>query len=251
VSRTRLAPVLTVALAALGSAVGGAAASPLVADLSNHLVAITTGFTGTDVLLFGATDGEGDVIVVVRGPERRVTMRRKENVAGIWINTAAMTFDRVPSFYTVAGSRPLEEIASESVRQRLEIGIDHLRIELPPAKASPSLATAWRNALIRSKERLNHYREEPVPVSFLGPRLFRSTVHFPANVPTGTYMVQVYLMRDGQVFSAQTTPLVVSKVGVGAEIFDFAHDQPALYGVVAIALALAAGWISYILFRRR
>jgi uncharacterized protein (TIGR02186 family) len=227
-----------------------AAASPLVADLSDHLVGITTGFTGTDVLLFGATDGEGDVVVVVRGPEHSITMRRKENVAGIWVNTAAMTFDRVPSFYSVAGSRPLAEIAPNSVRQRLEIGIDHLRIELPPAKASPSLAQAWKNALIRSKERLNQYREEPAHVSFLGSRLFRTTMHFPANVPIGTYMVEIYLIRDGQVVSAQTTPLVVSKVGVGAEIFDFAHEQPALYGVVAIALALAAGWISYILFRR-
>ena len=33
------------------------ATSPLVVDLSDDLIAITTGFTGTEVLLFGATAG--------------------------------------------------------------------------------------------------------------------------------------------------------------------------------------------------
>ena len=36
-------------------------AQQLVADLSSHLIAITTGFTGTEVVLFGTTDGAGDV----------------------------------------------------------------------------------------------------------------------------------------------------------------------------------------------
>ena len=42
-------------------------AQEVVADLSDHLIAVTTGFSGTKLLLFGAIDGEAaDVIVVVR-----------------------------------------------------------------------------------------------------------------------------------------------------------------------------------------
>ncbi|HEY1432673.1 MAG TPA: TIGR02186 family protein, partial [Stellaceae bacterium] len=36
-----------------------ARAEGLVADLTSHLIAITTGFTGASVVLFGATDGPG------------------------------------------------------------------------------------------------------------------------------------------------------------------------------------------------
>jgi hypothetical protein len=46
---------------------GGAVGQPLVADLSAHEISITTGFTGTELILFGATEGEGEVVVVVRG----------------------------------------------------------------------------------------------------------------------------------------------------------------------------------------
>src|SRR2546426_9410212 len=90
-------------------------AEALAADLTSHLIAITTGFTGTSVVLFGATDGPGDVIVVVRGPEREITVRRKSRVAGIWVNTQEVTFANVPSFYAVAASRPVPDILSPGV----------------------------------------------------------------------------------------------------------------------------------------
>ena len=92
------------------------AASIICSRLSTeHGPAITTGFAGTNVLLFGAVDGQGDVVVVVRGPDRPVTIHRKSRVLGIWANTAQMTFERAPSFYAVASSRPLNEIAPATV----------------------------------------------------------------------------------------------------------------------------------------
>lgn len=224
--------------------------APLVADLSDHLVAITTGFAGTEVLLFGATDDEGDVVVVVRGPTRPVTLHRKSNVLGIWANTASMTFDRAPSFYAVAASRPLDELASADELDRHEIGVDHVKLELPRAKASENVAQEWRDALRRTHQSSGFFQSEVAPVSFLGNRLFRARITLPTNVPTGSYLAQVYLLRDGRVQSAQSTPLIVSKVGVQAEIFDFAHHQSALYGIIAILFALVAGWLGNAIFKK-
>ena len=50
--------------------------------------------------------------------------------------------------------------------------------------------------------------------------------------------------------SAQTIPLFVEKTGVEAWIFDFAHDYPMLYGLIAVALALMAGWSAHLAFGR-
>ena len=224
-------------------------AETLVADLSQRLIAITTGFAGTDVLLFGATDGEGDVIVVVRGPERSVTMHRKSRVLGIWANTAQMTFERAPSFYAVASSIPLEEIAP-ALRARHELGTDFLRLELPPAKASPNIAQEWRAGLIRNFQRAGLYAGEVGEVTFLGNSLFRVEIALPANVPTGAYHALTYLLRDGEVISAQTMPLFVSKVGTEAFIYDFAVRHSAYYGLIAIAIALMAGWLAHLAFRK-
>lgn len=225
-------------------------ANPLVADLSRHLVAITAGFAGTEVLLFGAVDVPGDVIVVVRGPDRRVVMHRKSQVLGLWINTAQMTFDRAPSFYSIASSRPLAEIAAETVRVRHELGLEYLRLDLPRAKASRNVAAEWRAGLIRNSEAAGLYRRDVGHVTFLGNRLFRTRIFLPANVATGTYLVQTYFLQDGRVVSAQTTPLQVSKIGSEAVVFDFAHQHSAQYGLIAIALALMAGWLAHLAFRK-
>ncbi|HWL68660.1 MAG TPA: TIGR02186 family protein, partial [Geminicoccus sp.] len=54
-------------LVALVLLAGGLAAraAGLVADLSHHLIAITTAFTGSDVLLFGALEETGGDVVVL------------------------------------------------------------------------------------------------------------------------------------------------------------------------------------------
>jgi uncharacterized protein (TIGR02186 family) len=229
---------------------GAARANTLVADLSRHLVAISTGFAGTDVLLFGATENKGDVVVIARGPDRPVVVHRKSRVLGVWVNTAQATFDRAPSFYAIASSRPLAEIAPSTVLARHQMGLDNLRLELSWMKASPNVAQEWRAGLIRNHEALGLYRSDVGRVTFLGNRLFRAGIHLPANVHTGTYQVEVFHLQDGRVVSAQTTPLHVSKVGAEAAVYDFAYQNSAAYGLIAILVALMAGWAAHMAFRK-
>ena len=226
-------------------------ARALVADLSEHLIAITTGFTGDEVVLFGAVEQPGDIVVVVRGPSETIVVRRKERFLGIWVNRASARFERAPSYYAVAASRPLSDAASPSVLDRHDIGLEYL--DLVPVGAE-SMAedeiAEFRDSLIRRKQDAGTYGLGVEPVVFLGQRLFRTRLAFPDNVPTGQYLVSVFLLTDGNVIAAQTTPLSVRKVGVGAEIFLFAHGRPALYGILAILVAISAGWLASLPFRR-
>ncbi len=224
-------------------------AQALVADISEHLVAITAGFTGTDVVVFGAVEGEGDVAIVVKGPERDVTVRHKGRIAGIWVNQDELEFISVPLFYLVSTTRPVEELASPEVLKRHDIGLDNLRLVAQKA-VPPEEYRVFREGLIRNKRRQGLYVSEPLKVAFLTGRLFRSDFYIPANVPIGTYSVEAYLIRDGQVVGAQTIPFVVSNAGVGADIQYFAHVHSILYGIIAIALALVAGWGASVAFRR-
>jgi len=247
----RLVPVLGLLLCALWLR-PAAAAEPLVADLSKHLVAITTGFAGTDVLLFGAVEevpGGGDVVVVVRGPNRAEIVRRKARTMGVWMNSGLAEVADAPSFYRVAATRPLAEIAPRPVLDRHQIGLDSLDLAIRPRDRKAD-SGQYREALLRLKQAQGLYAGKIEDISFLSNRLFRTDVHFPANVPVGTYLVEVYLMAGGEVVSAQTTPLVVSKIGLGADLYDFAHQWAAIYGIIAILLAAGAGWAAALVFRK-
>jgi len=240
-------------LALLAWLTGGAARAdegePLVADLSNHLVAITTGFAGATVLLFGAVEGEGDVVVVVRGPADPEVVRRKERVLGIWINRAWAEITDLPAFYRVAATRPLDQIATPAVLDRHQIGAERLGMQVHRKDKSVEDGE-YRAAVLRLKRDAGLYPDKLGAVTFVGGRLFRTEMEFPANVPTGTYTVEVYLLRNGEVVSAQTTPLIVGKTGLGAEVFDFAQRYAPLYGLIAILLAASAGWLAAVAFRR-
>ena len=87
-------------------------------------------------------------------------------------------------------------------------------------------------------------------MKMLSQRLFRTDVAFPTNVPVGKYTVEVFLIQDGKVVSAETIPLYISKTGVLAEIFFFAHDYAAIYGILAIIFAVLAGLGANAVFRK-
>lgn len=239
-------PVLAI-LAALQTSV--AKAEPLVADLSDHLVAISTGFTGTELLLFGSIDEDGDVIVVIHGPATDVTVRRKDRIAGVWVNNDAVTFQHAPSFYHVAMTDGAADGLPEPVLSRHQIGANYIRLESSEVE-DPERFDTFRASLIRNQQTNGLYSTTPAEIEMRGQRLFRTSVFFPANVPIGQYVIETLLARRGEIVSAQTTPLFISKIGAGAEVFRAAHTYPALHGIVAIIIAILAGLGGNWLFRK-
>ena len=238
-------------LAFLPAAPAPAPAAELVADLSDHLVEITMGFEGAELLLFGAIEGEGDVVVLVHGPVEILTVRRKERIGPIWMNRDEMAFAPVPAFYRVMSTRPLGDWLPLAVSKRQQIGVEHLRLApVGEHVAESAESKKFRAALIRRKQAVGHYGEEPGEVKLLSERLFRTDVSFPTNVPVGNYTVEVFLIKDGVVVSAQTTPLYIKKTGILAEIFQFAHNYAAAYGILAIIFAVLAGLGANAVFRK-
>jgi uncharacterized protein (TIGR02186 family) len=223
-------------------------AQQLVADLTDHLVAITTGFHGAAVTLFGAIEGGGDVVVVVRGPERQTVVRRKSRNAGIWLNTRSVSFANAPGFYQVFATKQLDQIVPVNLRQLNEIGVDTLKLP-PVGRPNQDEVPAFRTALIENLQAEGLYGHGTGRVEMLGDKLFRATLAFPPNVPTGTYTVQIFLLRQGDMVAAQTTPLIISQTGLEADLNEFAMDQAVLYGIVAVLAAAVAGWAASLLFR--
>ncbi len=237
---------------ARGAFYGDAArANGLSADVSDRLIAITTAFVGGDVVVFGTTETEGPIIITMQGPREHQMVRRKARVAGIWINRNRLEFSDVPSFFAIAASAPLEEIADPATRDRLELGVDHLKLNVVDGSGyTGEELEAFAKALIRNKEREGLYTVTPVTIGFPGPKLFRATFEFPANVPPGLYRIEVFHVKDGQVIGAQQSSLQISKVGMEAEVYDFARKHAALYGLAAILIALASGWLAGVIFRK-
>lgn len=238
------------------------------ADVSTRNVAVTSSFTGTEIVVFGAVDnsrqespqsGLYDVVVVIEGVPSRVSARRKSRVGGIWLNTQTSLFDDVPSYYAISSTRPLDEIAPDTTLIGYEIGFDHVRMtpigkDGRPLNASDRLPAAelkdFREAVIRLKKKDGLYVAEEYSVAFIGRSLFRSTISLPANVPVGPFVTRVYLFRDQQLLSQYNVRLNLEREGLERVMHEFALKRPLAYGLATVFLAVLAGLAASAVFRK-
>ncbi|MBS27305.1 MAG: hypothetical protein CL566_00005, partial [Alphaproteobacteria bacterium] len=193
--------------------------------------------------------GDGDVIVVVRSSSSQVIVRRKERIGGIWVNNDEMVFDDAPGFYHVAASAPLTDLLPEALLEAKQIGAENIALN-PHFVFSLTDEAEFRAALIRNKQRSGLYTLEPAPVEFRGERLFKTRVALPANVPTGEYKATVYLVSGNEIASQKESLLQIRKIGLGAKVTEFAFQQAPIYGLIAIVIALIAGWFAGFVFRK-
>jgi uncharacterized protein (TIGR02186 family) len=233
------------------------------ADVSTRSVEVTTGFTGHEILVFGAIDnsqapeeqtGFYDVVVVVEGTPFPVVVRRKSDVAGVWINTSSVTFASVPSYYAIASTRPIEEIAGPEVLERHAIGFAHIKMTPAPGyrwSFKDYELASFKAAVIRLKQQDGLYVvENKDGVTFTGRSLFRSTIGLPANVPVGPLVARTYLFRNGEVLSAHIARVTLERKGIERVLHDFAFRFPFTYGMIAVILAVLAGLLGTAFFRR-
>jgi uncharacterized protein (TIGR02186 family) len=103
--------------------------------------------------------------------------------------------------------------------------------------------------LIRLRLRAGLYHTSLQTVEVADATLFSTEVALPANLTEGNYTVRFFLTRDGQVIDRRETTIFVRKVGLERFLFALAHEQPLLYGLLSIAIAIGAGWGASAVFR--
>lgn len=236
-------------------------AESMLADLSDRAIRITSNFTGSRIVVFGMIQRDGltvsraepyDLVIVVRGKDETLVSRKKERVAGIWINNKSHVYENAPNFYALASNRKLEDIAHQSVLTKLQLGTNTLLLPdtFKPGDPLPTYDT-FREAALRLRREEGLYRDDFSTIVFLEDSdLFRATVDIPANVAVGTYDVSLYLFRGGSLLHSKTQPMTVSKFGFEQITYSLAINHGFVYGLLSVLIALATGWFAGVVFRK-
>lgn len=251
-----IAAVLVVGLI-LGQAGRAGAAEVVVASLSHHDVALTTGFSGSELFVYGAvrrTDARPepaeklDIVITITGPDAPVDVRKKERRFGVWTNGPPVEIDAAPSFYVVASSASFRETVTWTDDLRYRIGLDYA-IKLIDAPVWVPHREEYRVAVARVREAQGLYSILPNAVKVIENTLFETRIELPANLVEGDYHARVFLIRDMRVLDVFSDTIAVRRAALGRFVYLAAQEHAALYGVASLVLALAAGWAASAFFR--
>lgn len=249
---TRLARISL--LPALALMLGGAEAPVLVPDVSQRQIDIQYSFRGAELLLFGAIvypggrppDKKADIVVVLKGPEQQIRIREKQKIAGIWVNADSMQFQSAPSFYAIASSRPIKEIADERTAAIYELGIDNIQLS-PTSFTDTEQIARFERGLEDLQGRKGLFVQAPGTVEITDGVLYRAHLPLSSRAIVGNYTAETFLIQDGRVVAAAVRDIEVRKSGLERFVASAAEEWSLLYGLAATAIAVLmgvlAGWI--------
>jgi uncharacterized protein (TIGR02186 family) len=230
----------------------------LVPDVSQHEIRLRQGFTGTELLLFGAIlnpDGtragrDYDIVVVLKGPTQSVIIREKQKVAGIWVNADSAEFRSAPAYFAVASTRPVGEVVDDKTAAIYELGLPWLQLS-PIGAIDPDQQKRFAEGLADLETRGGLYQEKSRGVQVSEQVLYKARLTLPSNVPAGTYVAETFAISKGRVVASASSSVEVQKLGFEGAIARFAQEQSFFYGLLAVSLSLLMGWLAGRLFALR
>ncbi len=230
----------------------------LVTDLSKKVISINVNFSGSKFHIFGAVkrgfsrnapidQPPFDILIEVIGPPISMDLFKKESLYGFWINKKIHSFESIPSFYSISGTKPLERVVSELTKKKNNIGL----FEQIKDKEKNLIADEILTSIALTEKSKTTYRQEAKPVIFLENTLFTSEIDLPTDLTEGDYLVRIHLIRFEEVLATQEDIIFVQKVGLEQWVYDLAHKNPWTYGLFSVLLAITLGWTASIIFQRK
>ena len=227
----------------------------LVPEVSQHEVQVRQGFTGTELLLFGAILDPGgvragqdyDIVVVLKGPTLPIQVREKERVAGIWVNADSTAFRSAPSFFAVASSAPIDSLVDERTAAIYELGTEFIQLS-PSGMIDVAEQQRFSAGLVDLRTRQELYKEDMDGVRISEQVLYQARIELPSNVQTGTYTAETFAINRGRVIASAISEVEVRKVGFERFIELFSRQWAFAYGLLAVLMSVGMGWIAGRLF---
>ena len=219
-------------------------------DISEDNIKIETNFTGKEVIIFGILNDGQETIMTIKGPQKNAVIQKKERILGFWFNTKQITYNQIPSIFFIASSKNIEDILPASTRIKEELSFNYLLENKTSQRnfISDVSLDNWKDNFVRINKNKNLFKK--YNVEKIDNKLFQTRIFFPAKSIPGEYKVNVYQIKNNLILNNKEKIITLKKSGVGSQIYNFAHNNAAAYGLFAIIFAIISGFLAATLFRR-
>ena len=219
-------------------------------DLSEDNIEIKTDFDGKEVIIFGLLQNDHDTLLTIKGPLSKMKIQKKERYFGVWINNKQITYSKIPTLFFLSSSNMIDDILPNSIQINDDLNFDKIlnNKTFNQNFIFENDQELWNENFVRIKKKQLFYKE--FEMKTFKDKLFQTSVFFPPNTIPGIYYVDIYYIKHKTIMNKDQKKIIVRKTGIGSDIYEFARNRAATYGVFVIIFSILSGLIAATLFRR-
>ncbi len=219
-------------------------------DLSEDKIEIKTDFDGKEIIIFGLLQDDYDTLLTIKGPTSKMKIQKKERYFGVWVNNKQITYSKIPTLFFLSSSSIVDDILPNSVQINEDLNFDKIlnNKTFDQNFVFKNDQNTWNENFVRIKKKQLFYKEFEMKI--FKDKLFQTSVFFPPNTIPGIYYVDIYYIKHKTIMNKDQKKIIVKKTGIGSDIYEFARNRAATYGVFVIFFSILSGLIAATLFRR-
>tara|TARA_B100001769_G_C21985683_1_gene529837 strand:- start:437 stop:979 length:543 start_codon:yes stop_codon:yes gene_type:complete len=177
-------------------------------------------------------------------------IQKKERYFGVWINNKQITYSKIPTLFFLSSSSKIDEILPNSIQINYDLNFSKIlnNKTFDQNFIFKNDQSTWNENFVRIKKKQLFYKEFEMKI--FKDKLFQTSVFFPPNTIPGIYNVNIYYIKNNTIMNKDQKKIIVKKTGIGSDIYEFAKNNAATYGVFVVIFSILSGLIAATLFRR-
>jgi len=231
------------------------AAQTLTCAVTPDYIPITFSYHGAQLSITGQSAPTDDLIVSIISKSTDTALKYQEKVGGlVWMKKGTLEFKDAPGVYLLHSTADLNRILAADERNQHLLGYEALRghILIEDSKGNPATGN-WFDEYLKFKKNEKVYDIQEGTVlrqHGVEGNTYQAKVAWPYQAPPGVYTVEVLAVRDGKVVDRASSNFEVKSVGITAALSKMAFEQAGLYGIMAVVIALLAGFAVGAIFKK-
>lgn len=224
-----------------------------------NLIRIKSFFHGAWVNIDGTCPSGSRVLVEVVGEDEKEILMKKGRRGLLWMNVEEVHIEGVPNLYLLLGHSKTS-LATTSDKVDTHDGktwsynqlLQRARISGPDVNEEEKVKLFKEFVNLKESESL--YSILPNAIQIKPGRdgdHFEGRFWLPPRVHPGNYEVRPLLIIRNEILRGSSAKIKVVRVGLPAILSSLALRQPALYGILAVLVAMATGLLIGLVFKRR
>jgi hypothetical protein len=210
-------------------------------------------FNGQKVIVTAELPKCTGVILKLVGKDKEMILNEKGKKTFIWLNVAQVTVKNAPSIYILTGTAKVDKLCSEVDQKNEVIGYNSLKEKIIFESNLPLRGNEFEE-FIKLGEYNGSYsinNKAQILSDSDGKQTLKATLEIPSFISPDDYDVVIYCFKDGYLTDKVAVNLSVEEVGLPLIIKNLALNSPAIYGIMAIVVAMIAGSIIGLIFTKK